>query len=143
MRFCIPLPKLGQPGRWHSLAGVAPRLFLLHGSLGTIRPSDSKLTAKDHGPTTAASPFTWSREKVALVARFAKSTDENSVVPYSSGSQDSGPETPVLTGSLSGMTSPTRSQALSHPGVSSSAFPFKLLRGNERRGAWLLQHTSV
>lgn len=122
---------------------LAHRPFPTHGSLGTRKPSDSKITAIAHGPTTAASPLTWSRKKVALVARFAKSTDENSVVPYPSGSQDSGPETPVLTGSLSGMTSPTRSQALSHPGVSSSAFPFKLLRGNERRGIQILQHTPV
>lgn len=43
----------------------------------------------------------------------------------------SGPEVFHLTGSPLGMTSTTRSQALSHRGsVSSSAFSLKLLRGN-------------
>lgn len=42
-----------------------------------------------------------------------------------------GPETFHMTGILPGMTSTPRSQALSHLGcVSSSAFSFKLLRGN-------------
>lgn len=51
-----PLPKLGQPVRWHALAKFAHRSFPLHESLGTRRPSDSKLTAKDYGSAIAVSP---------------------------------------------------------------------------------------